>query len=316
MDKLRVLDLFSGIGGFSLGLERTGGFETVAFCEIEPFPRKVLAKHWPNVPIYEDVRELTAERLAADGIAVDAICGGFPCQDISLAGKGAGLEGERSGLWSEIPRLLGEFRGQGRPIRYVLLENVSALLGRGLGRVLGDLATLGYDAEWHCIPAAAVGAPHRRDRFWLVAYPNTAERRAVGEARQRVAWAECLSQWQEGSGRSEPSREDMADASGEGLESTRTKQDGAHGIESWRVPSSSSWWLSEPDVGRMAHGVPGRVDRLKGLGNAVVPQIPELIGRAILAAIDSDRASGSLDLSRGSDQATEGKYSSPKGETQ
>ena len=125
---MKVLDLFSGIGGFSLGLERTGGFETVAFCEIEEYPRRVLAKRWPDVPCYEDVRTLTAERLAADGIAVDVICGGFPCQDISTAGKGAGLAGERSGLWSEIARLVGELRPS-----YVIVENVSALLGRGLG---------------------------------------------------------------------------------------------------------------------------------------------------------------------------------------
>jgi DNA (cytosine-5)-methyltransferase 1 len=292
--KLKVLDLFSGIGGFSLGLERTDGFETVAFCEIEPFPRRVLAKHWPNVPIYEDVRELTAERLAADGISVDVICGGFPCQDISLAGKGAGLEGERSGLWSEIARLTRELGP-----RYIIVENVSALLGRGLGQVLGDLAEIGYDAEWHCIPAAALGAPHRRDRFWLVAYPNAAERWPVGEARQRVAWSECLSQWQEGSGGSESSREDVADTSGAGLESPRSEQDGADRLESWRVPSSSGWWLSEPDVGRVAHGVPARVDRLKGLGNAVVPQIPEMIGRAILAARVSDGDPKDRDLGLG-----------------
>lgn len=167
MNKLAVLDLFSGIGGFSLGLERTGGFETVAFCEIEEYPRQVLAKHWPNVPCYRDVRELTADRLAADGIAVDVITGGFPCQDISTAGKGAGLAGERSGLWSEIARLVGELAP-----RFVIVENVAALLSRGLGTVLGDLASLGYDAEWHCIPASAVGAPHRRDRVWIVAYPN------------------------------------------------------------------------------------------------------------------------------------------------
>ena len=110
MPKLRVLDLFSGIGGFSLGLDRTGGFETVAFCEIESFPRRVLAKHWPEVPCYDDVRTLTAARLAADGITVDAICGGFPCQDISNAGLRAGIEGERSGLWSEYARLIGEIR--------------------------------------------------------------------------------------------------------------------------------------------------------------------------------------------------------------
>lgn len=178
MAKLRTLDLFAGIGGFSLGLERTGGFETVAFCEIEPFPQKVLRKHWPEVPLYDDVRTLTAERLAADGIAVDVITGGFPCQDISTAGKGAGLAGERSGLFYEIARLIGELG----PL-FVILENVSALLGRGLADVLGTLATLGYDAEWHCIPASHVGAPHRRDRIWIIAYPSSAGRTAGSGAR-------------------------------------------------------------------------------------------------------------------------------------
>ena len=167
MSKLRVLDLFSGIGGFSLGLERTGGFETVAFCEIEEFPRKVLKKHWPEVPCYEDVRTLTAERLAADGIGVDVICGGFPCQDVSFAGKRAGLEGARSGLWSEYARLIGELRPQ-----FVIVENVPGLLNLGMGRVLGDLSESGYNAVWDCIPASAVGAPHRRDRVWIIAYAN------------------------------------------------------------------------------------------------------------------------------------------------
>jgi DNA-cytosine methyltransferase len=175
---VNVLDLFSGIGGFSLGLERTGGFRTVAFCEIEPYCRAVLKKHWPNVPCYEDVRTLTAERLRADGISVDAICGGFPCQDISTAGKGAGIEGERSGLWKEYARIIGEVRP-----RYVIVENVAALLGRGLSRVLGDLAEIGYDAEWHCIPASYVGAPHRRDRLWIVAYSQSKRYTERGEER-------------------------------------------------------------------------------------------------------------------------------------
>ena len=157
---MRVLDLFSGIGGFALGLERAG-MHTVAFCECEPFCQAVLRKHWPQVPIYDDVRNLTAVRLRTDGIEPNVICGGFPCQDLSIAGKGAGL-------WREFARIIGEVRP-----RYVIVENVAALLGRGIARVLGDLAALGFDAEWHCIPACAVGAPHRRDRVWIIAYASS-----------------------------------------------------------------------------------------------------------------------------------------------
>ena len=155
MTALRFLDLFSGIGGFSLGLERAG-HRTVAFCEIEPFCQRVLKKHWPRIPCYGDIRELTAASLRSDGIEVDAVCGGFPCQDISLAGKGAGIDGERSGLWSEYRRLVGELRP-----RYVIVENVTALLHRGIGRVLGDLAALRYDAEWHCIQRQRCRCPAR-----------------------------------------------------------------------------------------------------------------------------------------------------------
>ena len=129
MPKLRVLSLFAGIGGFDLGLERTGGFETVAFCEINPFGRRVLAKHWPEVPCYDDVRTLTAERLRADGISVDVIVGGFPCQNVSIAaavhGGDSGLDGEQSGLWSEYERLIDELR----PAE-VIIENVDRLGGR------------------------------------------------------------------------------------------------------------------------------------------------------------------------------------------
>lgn len=287
MTKLRVLDLFSGIGGFSLGLERTGGFETVAFCEIEKFPRHVLAKHWPYVPCYRDVRELTAERLAADGIAVDVICGGFPCQDISTAGKGAGLAGERSGLWSEIARLAGELRP-----RYVIVENVAALLGRGLGTVLGDLASLGYDAEGHCIPASYVGAPHRRDRVWIVAYAAGA-RRAKGCGRgnvERFANQAATKQfWPEFGGMgADGCTQTVANTNSPRLEG-RALAGNAGEVGPWvqqfieRCPDSDRRaWGAEPNVGRVANGVPDRAHRLKGLGNAVVPQIPELIGRAIL----------------------------------
>lgn len=278
---LRVLSLFAGIGGFDLGLERTNGFKTVAFCEIDPFAVKVLNKHWPKVPVYGDVRELTADRLRADGIAVDVICGGFPCQDISVAGKGAGLAGERSGLWSEIVRLAGDIRPQ-----FLILENVSALLGRGLGDVLGDLAALGYDAEWHCIPAAAIGAPHRRDRIWILADAGRSglhQRRLAGDAAEEGA----------GSGRVERNGVPQG-TGGEGAPLAHTRI-GRY----WLAPEQVSarrngtlhgdWWLSEPGVGRVANGIPRRVDRLRCLGNAVVPQIPELIGRAILASLAEQR---------------------------
>ena len=240
---LKILDLFSGIGGFSLGLERTGGFQTVAFCEIEKYCQKVLNKHWPEVPCYDDICTLTADRLASDGISIDVICGGFPCQDISVAGGGAGIEGKRSGLWQEYARLIGELRP-----RFVIVENVSALLARGLDRVLGDMAALGYDAEWHCIPASYVGAPHRRDRIWIVAYPN-----GTSSQRSRLSG---------------------------GIYAKHANTDGRSPHEK-RAEARNNWSV-EPDVGRMAYGVPAATHRLKALGNSVVPQIPELIGRAIL----------------------------------
>ena len=139
---MNVLDLFSGIGGFSLGLERAG-MRTIAFCEVDPVCRQVLRKHWPVVPIFEDVKTLSAKDIHE---TIDIICGGFPCQDISVAGLGAGLAGERSGLWYEFHRLIKEARP-----KYVIIENVAALRARGLDEVLRCLSALGYDAEWHCI---------------------------------------------------------------------------------------------------------------------------------------------------------------------
>lgn len=164
---LYVLDIFSGIGGFSIGLEKAG-MKTVAFCDNEPFCRKVLSHHWHDVPVFEDVHELGAEALSKHNIThIDLIAGGFPCQDISCAGKQIGIEGKRSGLWKEFARLINELRP-----KYALIENVANLRARGLVTVLQDLWQIGYDAEWHCIPASAIGAPHRRDRIWIVAYPN------------------------------------------------------------------------------------------------------------------------------------------------
>jgi DNA (cytosine-5)-methyltransferase 1 len=241
----RVLSLFAGIGGFDLGLERTGGFRTVAFCEIDPFCRKVLAKHWPDVPCYEDVRTLTAERLLSDGIDVDCIVGGFPCQDISLAGKGAGLAGERSGLWSEYARLIRDLRP-----RYIIVENVSALLVRGLDAVLGALASIGYDAWWECVPASALGYPHARDRLWLVAYPSSLRR----DQGQR-----CAQEWR------------------------RLLRARLHGEPSAWAQAANDDQVRSGFV-RIANGVSHHAHRLGSLGNAVVPEFPEMIGRAILEA--------------------------------
>jgi DNA (cytosine-5)-methyltransferase 1 len=224
------------------------------------------------------------------------------CQDISLAGKGAGIDGERSGLWSEYARLIRELRP-----RYVIVENVAALLGRGLGTVLGDLAASGYDAEWDCIPAEAIGAPHERDRLYLVAYPHGGGKlqpqgrvgevgRWAGDVHQEVSDAlrgGCGSrrpwrpvrdgQWQH---RASPAASQSANADRQGLPIARDAR--AVGPSTGRIltgaaPDRVDWWATEPNVVRMVHGLPGRVDRIRGLGNAVIPQIPEWIGRRILA---------------------------------
>lgn len=252
---LRVLSLFAGIGGFDLGLERTGGFKTVAFCEIDPFCRRVLAKHWPEVPCYDDVRTLTADRLRADGIAVDVICGGFPCQNVSNAsaphGGNNGLDGDQSGLWSEYERLIAELGPLG-----VIIENVEALLGNGLDRVLRSLAALGYDAEWDVLPASLAGLPQPRKRTWIVAYPSSQRMEGLLSG---------ISAGAAGPGRagSSPHLLDIAHSAFGGDD--RFPQPLLRGMDD----RPANW-----------------VDRLHACGNAVVPQIPELIGRAILASLE------------------------------
>jgi DNA (cytosine-5)-methyltransferase 1 len=194
---MKVLDLFSGIGGFSLGLERAG-MRTVAFCEIDPFCRKVLAKNFPGVPCYDDIRTLSSQRLTAARITIDVICGGFPCQDLSTVGRQKGITADRSGLWTEYARLIGEIRP-----RYVIVENVTNLLagerGGWFAAVLGDLASLGYDAEWHCIPASYFGAPHIRDRVWVIATPNFSQNNigSIGRifARCAMSGGDSFCQW-------------------------------------------------------------------------------------------------------------------------
>jgi DNA (cytosine-5)-methyltransferase 1 len=241
---MRVLDLFSGIGGFSLGLERAG-MTTVAFCEINPTCRLVLGDRWPSIPIHNDITALEAPRVGP----VDVICGGFPCQDISAAGRGAGIEGARSGLWREYARLIRAARPS-----YVIVENVAALLGRGLDRVLWDLAALGYDAEWRCISARECGADHARDRIWIVAYPS------------REGWQGP-----------QPN-----DGILERAAASLTKH--VHpAFSGWRAVAEREYLLRGGD------GLSVGMERLRihALGNAIIPQIAEAIGRAIIAAEQS-----------------------------
>ena len=477
------LDLFSGIGGFALAARRVG-WDTIGFCEIDPWCQKVLAKHWPGVPIYDDIKEVVADTISERKLQpqgrkqnirrwignscvtngattvgpVDIVTGGFPCQDISYAGKGAGIDGERSGLWTELARIIGEVRP-----RYAILENVSALIsgrdnyklpvdrcvcgwpyrwrglpvrqqaneqdgeralraenrcgndgespspiektekairrgierntqgdgemGRGvamgadrqkgatalrtnaatpgakdrtgetlnrpdekrrgsnqgadsgtepegaeydidnsrwvcpscgrpvadsatrscqptwLGRVHGDLASIGYDCEWHCIPASAVGAPHRRDRIWIIAYPQHSNTDDAGSYREEIninGKAELSNQQVSEPG---PVCKDVADPSGQRQPRPRlftsrsgTKTNGEGKTVNAFAGCVGDQWATEPTVcgmddglsdgldgyrGRVANKVPNRVDRLKGLGNAIVPQVAEVIFRAI-----------------------------------
>jgi DNA (cytosine-5)-methyltransferase 1 len=259
---ITVGSLFSGIGGIEYGLERTGGFRCIWQCETDPYCRRVLQEHWPEVPKYGDIRTLSAVGLPGL-VAPDMLVGGFPCQDISTAGKRAGITGKRSGLWKEFYRLICELRP-----RYVLVENTAALLNWGLDTVLSDLAEGGYDAEWQSIPAAAFGAPHIRERAFIVAYPTSQQDRRVCESRIQP---DTLTGYQ-----------DVEDSPGRREWQyifPRTSQRPQRFIE------QSSWWASEPRLGRVVYGVPNRVDRLKGLGNAVVPQCATYIGVCILASI-------------------------------
>lgn len=254
---MRVLDLFSGIGGFALGLEACG-METVAFCEQDGFARRVLKKNFPDAWIYDDVRTLTAKRLKHDGnMPIDLICGGFPCQDISLAGKGAGIKGKRSSLWFQFARLANEIKPD-----WIIVENVASLRGRGADIVLGDLDRIGYTATPLVVGAVHAGAKHLRSRVWIVAHSACVGRiNADSRASNRE---------------NAPGRKDHIEERQNGrlLES--------RGKSARRLPRYSEW-STEPELGRVVDGFPGRVDRLKCLGNSVVPQIVEIIGKSILS---------------------------------
>ena len=311
MTKLNHLDLFSGIGGFSLGLEATGYFETVAFCDFDPYCQKVLRKHWPWVTIYDDVKELNSERLSANGhTKIDIITGGYPCQPFSIAGRQKGEQDPRH-VWPEMFRLVKELRPT-----WVIGENVSGHIKLGLDTVLENLESEGYSARAFSISASSIGANHQRERVWILAHSGCTQHEGtlfgsqdeneIGKenahqferpsqtSESNVADTESISSYdrenrkhtqkgdEERQVRSEAGRVSSDDAytDSEGLERRWSQRELRESQEEGQV-SWTQWWQSEPNVGRVAHGVPKRVDRLKSLGNSLVPMIPYCIGMSI-----------------------------------
>jgi len=329
--KLNTFHLFAGAGGGILG-DLLLGHNPIGACEIEPYPRNVLLArqadgHLPSFPIWDDVATLDGNPWRG---SVDILCGGFPCQDISAAGKGAGITGERSGLWKEYARLIGEMRP-----RFVFAENSPLLRTRGLGVVLEDLASLGYNARWGVLGAGAVGAPHKRDRMWVLAYTESGAMRDVGkderegcnevhspdntgglsrgddkfrDRKNEMAHTRCQHGQQGNTTQLDSSEEEWShgsilnQSSGEGLRQAWWHTDPAEisytdlhdggnvrgielGEEKLSEPSEpreihkpnnkgteEKVIATEPAVGRVAHGVANRVDRLKAIGNGQVPQ--------------------------------------------
>lgn len=251
-ERLTFGSLFAGIGGLDLGLERAG-----MVCkwqvEIDPYATRVLENHWPNVQRFGDVKLCGSHNLKP----VDLICGGFPCQDISNASAASsgrqGLEGTRSGLWNEMHRIVNELRP-----RFIIVENVSALTFRGLDRVLADLSESGYDAEWDCVPASFFGAPHRRERLFLVAYPNQV-------------------------GSKNGAHSTVASSRSQEWKSTQHIEGGQQ-WKSWAIAASQAvdGEISASDFCGMDDGLSKELDAIGSYGNAVVPQIAEWIGRRIL----------------------------------
>ena len=336
--KLKHLDLFSGIGGFSLGLEATGGFETMAFCDIEEYPRQVLQKHWPHVKQYKDIKELNYERLKADGLLpIDIITGGYPCQPFSVAGRKKGEEDPRH-LWPEYFRLVKELRPT-----WVIGENVSGHIKLGLDTVITDLESEDYAVRPFSISASSIGANHQRERIWILAHSRRSQwpRAELREENENETRQENANQFERSSS---TSGVDVANTESEGLQRgewnnqgegrevlSSKRQDGNEIRSETRRPDRVStqenvaypgssrretgiseeryreegnteefnndsdrrrgWqrennWAVEPDVGRVAHGIPKRVDRLKSLGNSLVPQIPYYIGKTILEVMN------------------------------
>ena len=327
---LKHLDLFSGIGGFSLGLESAGLVETVAFCDFDKYCQKVLKKNFPGVPIYGDVKELNYDKLKADGIdQIDIITGGYPCQPFSVAGRKKGEDDPRH-VWPEMFRLIKELRPT-----WVIGENVGGHIKLGLDTVLENLESEGYSARTFSISATSIGANHKRERVWIIA--NLADTERLGRTEgtekseelereepsdkpnhcgqgctkckscQTVANSDEMqrqylrgqeseqtqkkfertserSGTQNGVANSEGSKGNVDDANQGNGKTSQEELSREYGS----ACGVGTWWSVEPDVGRVAHGIPDRVDRLKCLGNSVVPQIPYVIGLSLKKIIENN----------------------------
>jgi DNA (cytosine-5)-methyltransferase 1 len=335
MRKLKVLDLFSGIGGFSLGLERTGFFETVAFCEQDKYCQEVLQKHWKGVKIYDDIKKLEGKEIQDRHGRIDICTGGVPCQPFSVAGKQNGTNDDRY-LWPDMFRIIEQLEPT-----FVIIENVKGLIniqdGMVFETVCSDLESESFEVQAFVIPAAGVGAPHRRERVWIVGYSEyngsltteierrnfkvnawtqeredkTSEseragrssnneimensrrtlrqRSSIREKNENEIGEEDANMFKRSSG---SSKSDVANTESKSSDSEHNRKKSRETSEQEQIESrrSDSWslreanWSVEPDVGRVAHGVPGRAHRLKALGNSIVPKIAEEIGRAIVTA--------------------------------
>ena len=276
MTQFSHVDLFSGLGGFALAAS-WAGFETRAFCEIDPFCQKVLRKNFGDVPCFGDIRTVTAESLRGRGIErVDLLTGGFPCQPFSVAGKQDGKADDRY-LWPEMRRVIHETRPT-----WVVGENVTGILDLALDTVLSELEAEGYEVEAVIIPACAVNAPHQRDRVWILAHTASKSSRRCACCDQNSERSHCSSFGPElfrvpTPGSSAP----VADACCKGLE----KREGSAGERTRAATPRSDGWSTQSPFCGVADGIPGRVDRLKGLGNAIVPQVAYEILRPIAALL-------------------------------
>ena len=317
---LTVGSLFSGIGGLDLGLERAG-HKVIWQSEIDPYACKVLKKHWPEVPNHGDIKQIDWRAVEP----VDVICGGYPCQPFSLAGQRKGTDDPRH-LWPWVQTAISELRP-----RFAVLENVRGHLTMGGTQVIGELTEIGYDAEWRVVSAAGMGAPHRRDRIIIVAYPNDSRSRTsqrgidTDRAQEVKGWQNitqprtsgcstdvantCEQQfngrgYQHGASSFEERQtiQEPIDRSSSNVAHAKGSARGitqSHGLRArvWKTTelgesdsttrTIGDWWKVEPELGRVADGIPNRVDRLKGLGNAVVPQVAEYIGRLITTSLDA-----------------------------